>query len=184
MNEWGMKMSLIDRAFSRLDEFRWGQAKRRSLLQPQSNRVISYQNPETKKRPIAAFGADPNEGFALDWASYRLGRPGVQGAINPAAPKFERENTHGFVNLNNPRPIEPQEMYQDPAISSRSSRTSEGTDQRPPVGHGITPLDKPVTLQTGSRKCLESDVGKGQKQPTPGDLAAADQKNWGFDFRG
>jgi len=75
----------------------------------------------------------------------------------------------------------PTEAYQDPAISSRGSRTSEGTDQRfVGIDHDMTTLDKAVVLYTGSRKCFESVRGK--SEPTLGDLAEKDLKTYPYDF--
>lgn len=171
-------MSLIDRVFMRFDEFKWAQIKRRALFQSTTNRAISFRNPENsrEKPTIPTFGADPS-GFGEDWASYRLPKRRPVGPL-----PIEHENTHGYINPNSERPIEPSEPYEDPAISSRGSRTSEGTDQKAPIGHGVTPADRPITLHTGSRKCLESDTGKGSKEPTLGDRAARDLKKWDFDF--
>jgi hypothetical protein len=166
--------------FQRFDDLKFRVTQRRAAFQPRTNRVISYRSPETKKRPVAAFGADPNEGFALDWASYRLGKPGIEGAINLAAPKYEHENTHGFVNLNSPRPIEPQEMYQDSSLSSRGSRTSEGTDQKPISGLHEANYDKPITLHNEPKKSFLSSSPKGE--PTEGDRAAADLRRSSYDF--
>lgn len=170
-------MSLIDRAFSRLDEFRWGQTKRRALFQPTTNRVINYSEPKPERK-IPTFGAEPGA-FGEDWASYRLPKTRPFGPV----PLESHENTHGHISENAQPLIGPTEEYQDPAISPRAARTSEGTDQRPVgAGHDTSPIDKPVTLNHQIRKSFESDVGQGSKTPTEGDKAAADLKHYDFDF--
>jgi hypothetical protein len=126
------------------------------------------------------FGADVNEGFGLDWANYRLARPGVQGVVNPDSPRPERENINGHIREDAQPLIGPTEEYQDPSISSRGSWTSEGTDQRPTsVGHDVTPADKPVTLNHQIRKSLESSRPKGT---TIADQIAKEMKNEPYDF--
>jgi len=180
-------MSLIDRAFARLDEFRWGQLKRRSAFQA-PGRTISYRNPETKKRPVALFGADVNEGFGLDWANYRLARPGVQGVVNPNSPRPERENVHGFIYGRGEPPVVTQEPYQDPAISPRAARTSESTDQKAIVHFTDEVIgDKwdGVVRNAQSRKSFESDLGKNPRTPTLADQAARDLRDpqkYPYDF--
>jgi hypothetical protein len=174
-----MKMSLIDRAFETLNDFQFRVMKRRAAFQPRPNRVLSFRNPENsqERRAIPTFGAEPGA-FGEDWASYRLPKTRPVGPL-----PIEHENIHGYVNPNSERPLPVQEAYVDPAISHVHKRTSEGTDQRPAgLGHDALPMDKEIVLHTGSRKCLESDVGKSPREPTLGDQAARDLKKWDFDF--
>jgi len=173
-------MSLIDRIFIRFDEFRWGQAKRRSLLQPQG-RTIQYRNPENsqERKGIPTFGSD-SSGFGEEYAADAPSRP-----FTGPLPLQHKENVHGHVREDAERPVPEQEPYQDPSLSSRGSRTSESTDQKPIrqfTGEVIGDKWDGVVRNTSSRKCLESIRGK--SDPTEGDKAAADEKTWDFDFRG
>jgi hypothetical protein len=174
MNEVKERMSVVDRFFARLDEFKWGQAKRRVAFQPQQNRVISFRNSANSqaKRAIPTFGSDV--GFGEEYCADAPSRPftGPQ--------PIEHENVHGYVNPNAERPVPEQEPYQDPSLSSRGSRTSESTDQKPPIGHGITPADKPITLYTGSRKTFQGARGKSGE--TEADKAEKDLKAYSYDF--
>jgi len=171
-------MSLRDMFFNRLDDAVFAVQRRRSLLQPQQNRVISYRNPETKKRPIAAFGADPS-GFGEDWASYRLPKTTPVGPV----PLESHENVHGFIHGKGEPPVATQEPYQDVNLSPSHKSTNVGTDQRPISGLHEADYDKPITLHNEPKKSFESDLGKNPRTPTPSDIAEKDQKAWNFDFR-
>ena len=173
-------MSLIDRIFIRFDEFRWGQAKRRSLLQPQG-RTIQYRNPENsqERKGIPTFGSD-SSGFGEEYAADAPSRP-----FTGPLPLQHKENVHGHVREDAERPVPEQEPYQDPSLSSRGSRTSESTDQKPIRQFTGEVIEWDGIVRSTPRKCFESDTGKGSKEPTFGDQAARDLRDpqkYTYDF--
>ncbi|MGA2767154.1 MAG: hypothetical protein ABSF24_02410 [Candidatus Bathyarchaeia archaeon] len=160
-------------------------ARIRARLQAPISRVqsrgqsVSRLEPQ-KPRPVALFGANPNEAFALDWASYSV--PQVKGvATQPQPLQNELKSVDGDASL--------ERWVPDP---SRPSLTSHGralnynatTDQKAIVGFrgGETTSDHWDGEIRNVVQKPDFQGARSKKEPTAADLAERDLKAYPFDF--
>jgi hypothetical protein len=167
-------MGIIDVVLARFDEFVsnreifWGR-----LAPPPAKVTVLTQ--AKRPRPVASFGADPS-GFGEDWATYRTSKP--QG---PGASPVESELKIVDVGDDVDRWKGPDTSI--PSLTSHGRALGySGTDQRPPIGHDVSPADKPITINGGfgPRKSLETSARTRDK--TIGDQHALDLKRYPYDF--
>lgn len=141
----------------------------------QSGRVQQYRRQpfEPKSRAVALFGSEPGA-FAEDWADYgvsQLKGSGIQ-------PKSE------LVDFDSDRNLETwQPDLTRPGLVSHGHvlNYSHRTDQRPPVGHSVTPLDKEITLNSVEPR-KDFQALRDRHEPTPADQAALDLKRYPYDL--
>jgi hypothetical protein len=138
--------------------------------------VRKYGRLESRpERKIPLFGSD--SGFGEDYADYRSHPPGVQGAINPGVPRFERENLDGVVDLEK---WQPDSSVPKMPSHGRGLDYSHETDQRPISSFRGEMSNKPITLSVEAKKDFQG-VRK-TSGPTVGDLHTLDLKSYPFDF--
>lgn len=133
---------------------------------------------EPKKLSVALFGANPNEAFGLDWASYRSPKP--QGpATTPQSLQSELKSVDSDAGLETWKP--------DP---SKPSLTSHGrvlnyqnqSDQRPVLSFSGTIDEKwdGIVRSTEPKKSMETSPRGHDK--TEGDRQGEDLRRYPFDF--
>lgn len=141
----------------------------------QGYRMQSFSQPH--KRAVALFGAD--YGFGEDYVSYRSAKPAGP-ATTPQPLQNELKEVDADASL--------ESWVPDP---SRPSLTSHGrkldyshmTDQKPPVGHSVTPGDVWDGVVRNTTKRPDFQVVRGKSEPTVGDQHAIDLKTkYPFDF--
>jgi hypothetical protein len=169
-------MSLVDRAFARLDVVL---ARFYGLEPPQQNRRIVYrtgQNSLESARGIPLFGGDPS-GFGEDYITYKIPKPKP---LDGPLPLEHRENISGHIRESSTPLMVLVEAYQDPATSPRRLDYESKTDQQPiPRGKSPVSVWDGVVRSGSQRHGFESSR---PKEPTIGDGHAADLKHYEFDF--
>jgi hypothetical protein len=167
--------TVIDRVLQRFDIF---MARFQPVSRVRGYRQQPFQNALQKPRPVALFGATP-DGFALDYVTYRAPSVGIQGAINPAAPRYERENPDGEINLETWKP-----NPNVPSLISHGKRLdySRGTDQEPIRSFSGTIDEKWDGLVRNIPKRPDFQSVRTKREPTIADAHAEDIRKTGYDF--
>lgn len=127
-----------------------------------------------KSRPVALFGASP-DGFALDYVTYRTAKP--QGPGTQPLQTESKEFDADVEKWKGPNPNIPSLVPH----GRRLDYSHAATDQRPPVGHSVTPGDKPITLDAVEPR-KDFQALRNRHEPTPGDQAALDLKRYPYDL--
>jgi hypothetical protein len=163
----------LDKFLSRIQPIRAGATRGQNY---RMTRPFASASEHSSKAPL--FGVDPHTAdFALDWASSGRLRPQPYGP----QPLESHENIHGYVNPNAERPIPEESPYQDPAISPRATRTSEGTDQKP-ILHGGSPVTRWDGEIRNIVKRPDFQAVRAKSALTEGDRAEKDLKAYPYDF--
>jgi len=165
---------LIGRVLERFDAFTARLEQARSM--PQPNRVTYLKNLESPKKAIPLFGSDPEDPFGFGY-SRSIPAP-VMGAINPNAPRYERENLDGEIDLEKWKP----NLDIPSLVSHGKALNYEHVSDQKPIVSFQGEIGEKWDGQIRNVPKTDFQAVRGGHDKTEGDRQAEDLKNYPFDF--